>query len=101
MGFICEKCNHEFPQTPAGKDKWLNHRSGCDGTPPVEVKPKPKKVAKEKVEMPVLTYKYEGECDKCRNPVDTLVVDVSGKVNVIAYCQTCKRQVVYRPVAKL
>ena len=94
------KCNHEFPQTPEGKNEWIAHRGVCTGEPPVKDKPVKKATKKKKL---VLTYQYSGECSACNSPVKTLVVDVGGanKVMVVAYCQTCDKQTAYREVAKI
>jgi hypothetical protein len=58
---------------------------------------KPKKVE--------LIYRYQGECETCLVPVETLEIDVEMGDKVqhvcVAFCPNCKKQLAYRPVKKL
>jgi hypothetical protein len=117
MGFLCDECDAEFPQTPMGKQEWLLHRAGHKsasiGTVPetaskksmtaTEIRISKDAEAKAKAK-PHLVYKWEGVCDTCANYLDTIEVDVGqpkGKTVVVAFCATCRKQVAYRPAEKL
>ena len=47
-----------------------------------------------------LTYKYVGNC-KCGAEVETLSVDLEKKHVILAFCNSCKKQIRSRPVTKL
>lgn len=49
----------------------------------------------------LLKYVWEGNCEYCNNPVDTLHVETTGKYISLAYCMSCKKQLRERPVKKL
>lgn len=60
-------------------------------SPPAEVPRKPI----------VLEYKYNGECELCGSPVDTLHVDLDGAHVAIAYCPKDRLQITQRKVIPL
>lgn len=71
---------------------------------PIEVK-KPEAVAPKLKGVKVsdkikLVYKYEGTHD-CGAEVDTLFIDIEDKYVVVCYCNSCKEQIMSRPVTKL
>jgi hypothetical protein len=41
----------------------------------------------------VLTYVFTGQCPTCRTYVETLELEVEGKLFMVAYCSTCKVKV--------
>lgn|SRR3990167_755110 len=47
-----------------------------------------------------LAYKYEG-VHECGHEIDTLFIDIEDKYVVVAYCNSCKEQIMSRPVSKL
>ena len=119
--FLCEKCNAEFEQTPAGKQQWLMHRAKHTSSAgiPVETKsdePKVKSLSaseikamkateeKPKPKALKLVYHWDGQCPDCGKVVDTLDIEAGqpkGKTVIIAYCSGCRKQLSYRPVEKL
>lgn len=124
----CYRCDKTFPKTPKGIMAYRlhkeDHRIGKEvnkiakkpdiildihkDKPVVEkpakvkpvIKPDVPKIVPVKPEPIKLTYKYVGNCPTCGSEVDTLEVDLD-KFVIIAYCQSCHKQLRHKPVAKL
>ena len=126
----CYRCDKVFPKNPKGIMAYRLHKEDhrvdkendvvakkpdmildihkddlkpkATTPPPVEEKPlkSPTVMPTSEPKTPIkLTYRYIGQC-LCGAEVDTLEVDVD-KYIVIAYCQSCHKQLVHRPVEKL
>jgi len=46
----------------------------------------------------VLTYHFVGQCPICRREVDTVDLEVEGKLFMMAYCAPCKKRHDFIPV---
>ena len=89
--FICEQCTGEdeisFPTLKALVE---HKRDGHKLTANIEQK---KDVLKRAINPPiVLKYKYEGTCETCKAPLDTIEVIAGETLMVVAYCSSCKKQ---------
>lgn len=77
-----ERINREKQEGLAPTTHNDNPNQAPDGSK-LEV-PEPKQIQ--------LTYVYTGECPTCRKPVSTIELDVKDAHFVVAYCETCKKQ---------
>lgn len=114
--FPCSACELEFDSN----QELIDHR--CTGSPltakkKVKLPPELEEAIRAKKELGftpaepvkkepkplVLFYRYEGDCPTCFKGVDTIELEngKKSKVSMVAWCNTCKKQLKVQEVSKL
>lgn len=111
MEYLCMFCSKgEDLVKFTSRAEWLAHmdkhkKGGLEviGKPKednVEMPPPPKE--EQLPPKPIrLKYLYEGECDVCHIPVDTIEVELYNQYIVIAYCSRDKKTIIQTPVISI
>ena len=95
MDYSCFTCSttDKIIKFPSLGDLVAHEKGGHKTLPPPEINQvSPKETPIEEIKPPVLAYKWIGRCTKCGRELQTIIVELTEKQAIIAYCENCHAQ---------